>query len=200
MILFQTLHFYSISIEKSPSKSIINDSSDDKRKSASPIHNQDQVDHINSCYDEIRAKYFNTNKRNPSSDDTLNRLDKDSIDQQILTVLDDPLLQARKQTNIKLNCLLNGYNLTRSFANHEKAYGQNEIFKFHHYYDVGKRRYDYNYTTNNTNRLFTEIRNKPLSKSIDSFRHFNHQDDSITATLDKNKTNENKSLGKRKYH
>ena len=157
----------------------------------SPMHNKDQVDHINSCYDEIRAKYFNTNKQNPSSNDPFKHFDKDSSDHQPLPTIDDPLLEARKQTNIKLNCLLSGYNLTRSFANHEKAYGQNDIFKFHHYYDVGKRRYDYNYMTNH-NRLFTETRSKPFSKSIDSFRHFDHQDKSITI--------EKKSLGKRKYH
>ncbi|CAF4029516.1 unnamed protein product, partial [Rotaria sp. Silwood1] len=36
------------------------------RKSSSPsiIHNKDQVDHINACYDEIRAKYFDNNNNN----------------------------------------------------------------------------------------------------------------------------------------
>ncbi len=91
----------------------------------------------------------------------------------LLPTFDDPLLQARKQANIKLNCILNGYNLTTSFANHEKAFGQNDLFKFNHYYDVGKRRYDYNFTNNN-NRIFSSMKTRPMSKSIDSFRRTNN--------------------------
>lgn len=90
----------------------------------------------------------------------------------LLPTSDDPLLRARKQTNIKLNCLLSGYSLTTSFANHEKLYGQNNLFKFNHYYDVGKRKYDYNFTNAN-NRIFTDMKSRPLSKSIDSFRRTN---------------------------
>ena len=86
-----------------------------------------------------------------------------------LPTSDDPLLQARKQANIKLNCLLSGYSLTTSFANHEKSYGQNDLFKFNHYYDVGKRKYDYNFTNTN-NRIFSSMKTRPMSKSIDSFR------------------------------
>jgi hypothetical protein len=85
---------------------------------------------------------------------------------------DDPVLQARKQSNIKLNCILSGYSLTTSFANHEKSYAQNDLFKFNHYYDVGKRKYDWNFTNNN-NRLFSDIKTRPFSKSIDSFRRTN---------------------------
>ena len=70
---------------------------------------------------------------------------------------------------MKLNCLLSGYSLTTSFANHEKLFGQNDLFKFHHYYDVGKRKYDYNFTNEN-NRILSEMRTRPISKSIDSFR------------------------------
>jgi hypothetical protein len=85
---------------------------------------------------------------------------------------DDPILQARKQSNIKLNCILSGYSLTTSFANHEKLYGQNDLFKFNHYYDVGKRKYNYNFTNTN-NRIFTDMKTRPFSKSIDSFRRTN---------------------------
>jgi len=181
-----------ISLEKSPSKSITNDSHEEPRKSSSPLHNKDEVDHINACYDEIRAKYFNnnnnTNKRNTLNDDTQDRslstismngslLSNDFLNnsQRFISPLpssDDPLLQARKQSNIKLNCMLSGYSLTRSFANHEKSYGQNDLFKFDHYYDVGIRKYDWNFTNHN-NRIFSTMRTRPISKSIDSFRHPN---------------------------
>jgi hypothetical protein len=85
---------------------------------------------------------------------------------------DDPLLQARKQSNIKLNCMLSGYTLTTSFANHEKLVGQNDLFKFNHYYDVGKRKYDWNFTNTN-NRIFSSMKTRPISKSIDTFRRTN---------------------------
>jgi hypothetical protein len=172
-------------IDKSPSKSITNDSHDQTRKSTSPLHNKDEVEHINACYDEIRAKYFNANKRNPSTNDAQNRpLTTTSINGSLLNneflnkapllpTSDDPLLQARKQANIKLNCMLSGYGLTTSFANHEKTYGQNDLFKFNHYYDVGKRKYDYNFTSNN-NRIFSSMKTRPISKSIDSFRRVNN--------------------------
>jgi hypothetical protein len=68
--------------------------------------------------------------------------------------------------------MLSGYNLTKSFANHEKLFGQNDLFKFHHYYDVGTRKYDWNFTNNN-NRIFSSMRTRPISKSIDNFRHPN---------------------------
>ncbi|CAF4993244.1 unnamed protein product, partial [Rotaria socialis] len=135
--------------KQSPSKSIINDLQNEKRKSPSPspVNNQDKVDRINACYDEIRAKYFtdnDTKKRNALNDDTNNRsLSTISVNGSLLSndflsntqrvpipiISDDPLLQARKQSNIKLNCLLSGYTLTRSFANHEKLFGQNDLFK-----------------------------------------------------------------------
>ncbi len=161
------------SLEKSPSKSITNDSHEETRKSPTLIHNKDEVEHINACYDEIRAKYFNndnTTKRNISSDDFLNNSQHSTIP----LPPDDPLLQACKQTNIKLNCLLSGYNLTTSFAHHERSFGQNDIFKFHHYYDVGKRKYDWNFTNNNS-RIFPSMRTRPISKSIDNFRPSNVQ-------------------------
>jgi hypothetical protein len=68
--------------------------------------------------------------------------------------------------------MLSGYTLTTSFANHEKLYGQHDLFKFNHYYDVGKRKYDYNFTSNN-NRIFSSMKTRPISKSIDSFRRTN---------------------------
>jgi hypothetical protein len=68
--------------------------------------------------------------------------------------------------------MLSGYSLTTSFANHEKLFGQNDLFKFHHYYDVGKRKYDYNFTSTN-NRIFSDMKTRPISKSIDSFRRQN---------------------------
>ena len=162
-----------------------NDSHDQTEISTSALHNRDEVDHINACYDEIRAKYFTTNKRNPATNEVQNRpvtstsinglllSDEFSSKPPLLPTSDDPLLQARKQANIKLNCLLNGYSVTTSFANHEKNYGKNDIFKFNHYYDVGKRRYDYNFTSNN-NRIFSSTKTRPISKSIDSFRRPNN--------------------------
>ena len=204
------------------------------RKSPSPpIHNQDQVDHINACYDEIRAKYFdkNNNTNNSTKQNTLAALSQhpcaplptdrlkdmlsttttssvDYYDRPNLTngdihnrslstismngsllshdflnnsqqyvpsassppkTSDDPLLQARKQSNIKLNCMLSGYGFTTPFGNHEKGVGEHDLFKFHHYHDVGKRKFDLNFTSNN-NRMYSSLRSRPMSRSIDSFR------------------------------
>ncbi len=194
-----------------------------------PIHNKDQVDHINACYDEIRAKYFDKNNNNPPKQNTLGLLSQhpcapipterlkemlstttssmDYYDRPNLTngdihnrslstismngsllshdflnnsqqyvqsspppkTSDDPLLQARKQSNIKLNCMLSGYGFTTPFGNHEKLVGQHDLFQFHHYHDVGKRKFDWNFTNNN-NRMYSSLRIRPMSRSIDSFR------------------------------
>jgi hypothetical protein len=187
-----------------------------------PIHNKDQVDHINACYDEIRAKYFdkNTTKQSTSqhsyvplpterlkdmlsttassmdyydrpnltngdihnrslstismngsllSHDFLNNSQYVPLSSSPPKTLDDPLLQARKQSNIKLNCMLSGYGFTTPFGNHEKILGQHDLFKFHHYHDVGKRKFDFNFTSNN-NRMYSSLRTRPMSRSIDSFR------------------------------
>jgi hypothetical protein len=193
-----------------------------------PIHNKDQVDHINACYDEIRAKYFdknnNTTKQTTigllsqhpcaplptdrlkdmlstttSSIDYYDRpnLNNGDIHNRSLSTIsmngsllshdflntsqqyvpssspprasDDPLLQARKQSNIKLNCMLSGYGFTTPFGNHEKNLGQHDLFKFHHYHDVGKRKFDFNFTSIN-NRMYSSLRTRPMSRSIDSFR------------------------------
>ncbi|CAF2704532.1 unnamed protein product [Rotaria sp. Silwood2] len=199
------------------------------RKSPSPpIHNKDQVDHINACYDEIRAKYFDKNNNNTkqntlpnlsqqhsnvvpltnerfkdilstttaSSIEYYERPNNDIHNRSLSTISmngslfshdflnnsqqvaqsssppipsDDPLLQARKQSNIKLNCMLSGYGFTTPFGNHEKSLGQHDIFKFHHYHDVGKRKFDFNFTNNN-NRMYSSLRTRPMSRSIDSFR------------------------------
>ncbi|CAF1358970.1 unnamed protein product [Rotaria sordida] len=198
------------------------------RKSSSPsppIHNnnKDQVDHINACYDEIRAKYFDNNNNNTkqknhisqysnvpltnerfkdilstttaSSIEYYERQNNDIHNRSLSTISmngsllshdflnnsqqfnqsltpitsDDPLLQARKQSNIKLNCMLSGYGFTTPFGNHEKILGQNDLFKFHHYHDVGKRKFDFNFTNNN-NRMYSSLRTRPMSRSIDSFR------------------------------
>jgi hypothetical protein len=195
-----------------------------------PIHNKDQVDHINACYDEIRAKYFDKNNNNTKKQNTIAILSQhpcapqpterlkdmlstttssiDYYDRPNLTngdihnrslstismngsllshdflnnsqqhvqstssppkTLDDPLLQARKQSNIKLNCMLSGYGFTTPFGNHDKILGQHDLFKFHHYHDVGKRKFDFNFTSNN-NRMYSSLRTRPMSRSIDSFR------------------------------
>lgn len=191
-----------------------------------PIQNKDQVDHINACYDEIRAKYFDNPKANstigmlsqhPCAPTTSERLKDilstttassiDYYDRPNLTngdihnrslstismngsllshdflnnsqqyvqpssppkTSDDPLLQARKQSNIKLNCMLSGYGFNTPFGNQEKNLGQHDLFKFHHYHDVGKRKYDFNFTSNN-NRMYSSLRTRPMSRSIDSFR------------------------------
>ncbi|CAF4126177.1 unnamed protein product [Rotaria magnacalcarata] len=205
--------------KQSPSKSIINDLQNEERKSPSPspANNQDKVDHINACYDEIRAKYFTDNdikKRNALNDDTNNRsLSTISVNGSLLSndflsniqrvpipiIPDDPLLQARKQSNIKLNCLLSGYTLTRSFANHEKLFGQNDLFKSNHFYDVEKRRYDWNYTNHN-NRLFSSMRTKPISKSIDNFRHTNTHDNQVSIVLEKANIVNNDTLVQNEKH
>jgi hypothetical protein len=199
-----------------------------RRSPSPPIHNKDQVDHINACYDEIRAKYFDknnnstTNKQNnigllsqhPLPTDRLkdmlstttsssidyydrpNLINGDIHNRSLSTISmngsllshdflnnsqqyapsssppktsDDPLLQARKQSNIKLNCMLSGYGFTTPFGNHEKNLGQHDLFKFHHYHDVGKRKFDFNFTSIN-NRMYSSLRTRPMSRSIDSFR------------------------------
>lgn len=203
-----------------------------------PIHNKDQVDHINACYDEIRAKYFDKNNNNTTNTNTksntigilsqhpcapplaterlkemLSTTTTSSIDyydrpnltngdihnrslstismngsllshdflnnsQQYVPLsssppktIDDPLLQARKQSNIKLNCMLSGYGFKTPFGNQEKTFanGQHDLFKFHHYHDVGKTKFDFNFTNNN-NRMYSSLRSRPMSRSIDSFR------------------------------
>ena len=198
------------------------------RRSPSPIivHNKDQVDHINACYDEIRAKYFDNNNNTKASTigalskhpcappterlkdilstttstidyyDRPNLVNGDIHNRSLSTIsmngsllshdflnnsqqytqsssppktLDDPLLIARKQSNIKLNCMLSGYGFTTPFGNNEKLFGQHDLFKFHHYHDVGKRKYDFNFTNNN-NRMYSSMRTRPMSRSIDSFR------------------------------
>jgi hypothetical protein len=211
--------------------SIENEQQQQTRSSPSPpIHNQDQVDHINACYDEIRAKYFDKNNNSTttkpttigllaqhpcaplptdrlkdmlsttaSSIDYYDRpnLNNGDIHNRSLSTIsmngsllshdflnnsqqyvpsssppktsDDPLLQARKQSNIKLNCMLSGYGFTTPFGNHEKNLGQHDLFKFHHYHDVGKRKFDFNFTSSN-NRMYSSLRTRPMSRSIDSFR------------------------------
>ncbi|CAF1030995.1 unnamed protein product [Adineta steineri] len=203
------------------------------RHSPSPptTHNKDQVDHINACYDEIRAKYFDNNNNNASTTksntigilsqhpcaplpterlkemlsttttssvdyyDRPNLTNGDIHNRSLSTIsmngsllshdflnnsqpyvqisppktADDPLLQATKQSNIKLNCMLSGYGFTTPFGNHEKIVGQHDLFKFHHYHDVGKRKFDFNFTSNN-NRMYSSLRTRPMSRSIDSFR------------------------------
>jgi len=193
-----------------------------------PVHNKDQVDHINACYDEIRAKYFDNNNNNTKQHtigilsqhpcapipterlkDMLSTTTTSSMDyydrpnltngdihnrslstismngsllshdflnnsQQYVHISptktsDDPLLQARKQSNIKLNCMLSGYGFTTPFGNQEKILGQHDLFKFHHYHDVGKRKFDFNFTSD-YNRMYSSLRTKPISRSIDSFR------------------------------
>ena len=197
-----------------------------KRSPSPVIQNQDQVDHINACYDEIRAKYFDSNNNksntisvlsqhpcappnerlkemlsttttssidyydrpNLTSSDLPNRsLSTISINGSLLShdilnnsqqnvpsspprTSDDPLLVARKQSNIKLNCMLSGYGFTTPFGNQEKSIGgEHDLFKFHHYHDVGKRKYDFNFTSQN-NRIYSSMRTRPMSRSIDSFR------------------------------
>ena len=204
------------------------DNEQQSKRSPSPvIHQQDQVDHINACYDEIRAKYFDSNNNtksntisvlsqhpcappserlkemlsttttssidyydrpNLTSSDLPNRsLSTISINGSLLShdllnnsqqnaplspprTLDDPLLVARKQSNIKLNCMLSGYGFTTPFGNQDKSIGgEHDLFKFHHYHDVGKRKYDFNFTSQN-NRIYSSMRTRPMSRSIDSFR------------------------------
>lgn len=182
------LNIYNSISEQSPSKTIINEPQNEIKKPSIPTtHDQNKVDRINACYDEIRAKYFNdtdNKKRTIINDDNANRsISTISINGSLLSndyfntsqriacpiVSDDPLLKARKQSNIKLNCLLSGYTLTKSFANHEKLYGQNDLFKYNHFYDVGRKKFEWNYTNAN-NRLYSSMRTKPISKSIDNFR------------------------------
>jgi hypothetical protein len=201
------------------------------RNSPSPLtHNKDQVDHINACYDEIRAKYFDNNNNNTKQNiigilsqqnpcappterlkDMLSTTTTSSVDyydrpnlangdihnRSLSTISmngsllshdflnnsqqhvqssssppktsDDPLLVARKQSNIKLNCMLSGYGFTTPFGNNDKLFGQHDLFKFHHYHDVGKRKYDFNFTNTN-NRMYSSMRTRPISRSIDSFR------------------------------
>ncbi|CAF1179753.1 unnamed protein product [Adineta steineri] len=204
--------------KKSPTKSITNDSHEETRKPPSPIHKKDEVDHINACYDEIRAKYYNNNnnnninKRNIINDDTHNRSlstismngslrsnDFRTNTQHITSatvVPDDPLLQACKKTNMKLNCLLSGYTLTTSFANHEKTFGQNDLFKFNHYYDVGKKKYDWNFTNANS-RLFSNMRTRPISKSIDSFRSSSIKENEVSTAWEKNHIVDNDRLAQK---
>ncbi|CAF3673331.1 unnamed protein product [Adineta steineri] len=204
--------------KKSPTKSITNDSHEETRKPPSPIHKKDEVDHINACYDEIRAKYYNNNnnnninKRNIINDDTHNRSlstismngslrsnDFRTNTQHITSatvVPDDPLLQACKKTNMKLNCLLSGYTLTTSFANHEKTFGQNDLFKFNHYYDVGKKKYDWNFTNTNS-RLFSNMRTRPISKSIDSFRSSSIKENEVSTAWEKNHIVDNDRLAQK---
>ena len=216
-----------------------NNNNNNKQNSASPSsqpkHNKDNVDHINACYDEIRAKYFDKNNNNSNSNsniikqhtigiltqhpcaplpterlkDMLSTTTTSSIDyydrpngdihnrslstismngslishdflnntqQYVQTssssppkTIDDPVLQARKQSNIKLNCMLSGYGFTTPFGNHEKNLEQHDLFKFYHYHDVGKRKFDFNFTNNN-NRMYSSLRTRPMSRSIDSFR------------------------------
>jgi hypothetical protein len=201
------------------------------RNSPSPLtHNKDQVDHINACYDEIRAKYFDNNNNNTKQNiigilsqqnpcappterlkDMLSTTTTSSVDyydrpnlangdihnRSLSTISmngsllshdflnnsqqhvqssssppktsDDPLLVARKQSNIKLNCMLSGYGFTTPFGNQEKNLGHHDLFKFHHYHDVGKTKFDFNFTSNN-NRLYSSLRPRPMSRSIDNFR------------------------------
>ena len=175
------------------------------KTSQSSIRNKDEVNQINACYDEIRAKYYDDiNKETISNNDRHSRLSNNriSIDkslfnddffkpsQRIISPISskDPLYLSCKQSNIKLNCMLNGYNLTKLFANHERLFGQNNLFKYHHYYDIGKRKYDWN-STNNNNRMFTSMRTKPISRSIDSFSHTN-----LNGMLSRQKQTTNNSL------
>ncbi|CAF1292731.1 unnamed protein product, partial [Adineta ricciae] len=191
--------------KKSPTKSATNDAIS---KTPSPTHNKDKVDHINACYDEIRAKYFNKNnstQRNSTETDHQNRsllsndtsTDSPRVPSPILP--DDPLLQARKQANLKLNCLLSGYTLTTPFSAHEKSFGRNDLFKFNHYYDVGKRKYDWN-STNANNQLFSSLRARPISKSIDSFRPLHAKEDEVPITLEKMNFVDNDRLVRTENH
>jgi len=65
--------------------------------------------------------------------------------------------------------MLSGYGFTTPFGNHEKQFGQYDLFKFYHYHDVGKRKFDFNFTSN-YNRMYSSLRTRPMSRSIDSFR------------------------------
>lgn len=180
---------------------------------------QDQVDQINACYDEIRAKYFEKSngaslpacerlkemlsttttssidyydRPNLTNGEQANRsLSTISINGSLLShellnnsqqcvpspppsnvvnrQPDDPLLMARKQSNIKLNCMLSGYLYKNPFGNQDRLFGQNDIFKFHHYHDVGKRKFDIQ-ETDDFNRTYSSMRARPISRSIDSVR------------------------------
>jgi hypothetical protein len=188
-------------IDKSLSKSTSTDTH--KRTSKTlplTLHKKDDTNQINACYDEIRAKYFdtnpstvtavsdrqynhqsNTNKiddNNGSSNAAMTDIDSCRIDdltasyhEKYLPLLsDDPLLQARKQANIKLNCMLNGYNLTSPFVHHERIFTDHHLFKFHHYHDVGKKPYECS-STEKAHRIMDSARIRPLSQSIDRLRH-----------------------------
>ncbi|UJR36717.1 hypothetical protein I4U23_029433 [Adineta vaga] len=186
--------------KKSPIKSSTND---DIAKTSSPIHNKDTVDHINACYDEIRAKYFTNNNLSNNDHQSRSLLSNDlsnNTQRMPSPILpDDPLLQARKQANLKLNCLLSGYTLTTPFSTHEKSFGRNDLFKFNHYYDVGKRKYDWN-STNANNQLFSNTRARPFSKSIDSFRPPNVNEDEVPITLEKMNIADNDRLVRTENH
>ena len=176
------------------------DDDDEHQHSSTVLHNKAQVNHINACYDEIRAKYFDksrpgkdplapvTLRAQPASteDPSTHPFSRLSIHEFLLSndfltstqrrsnlplPPDDPLLQARKQSNIKLSCMLSGYGLTTPFATHERALGGHDLFKFHPYHDVGKRKYDWNSTGTQQHRPFATMGGaRPMSRSIDSFR------------------------------
>ena len=137
-----------------------------------------EVEHINACYDEIRAKYFDSTGMKSSSSPLTNPDDDEETminhfqEKHLPPLPDDPLLQARKQANMKLNCMLSGYSLRSPFSTHERVFTDHHLFKFHHYHDVGKRKYDWN-MTNENNRIFNSMRARPISRSIDNFRQPN---------------------------
>ena len=176
------------------------DGDDEHHPSSTVLHNKAQVNHINACYDEIRAKYFDKSRpgKDPSAAVVLRAAQPASIDDpsthpfsrlsihefllsnDFLTSTqrrsnlplppDDPLLQARKQSNIKLSCMLSGYGLTTPFATHERTLGGQDLFKFHPYHDVGKRKYDWNSTSTHQRPFASMGAARPMSRSIDSFR------------------------------
>ncbi|CAF1233756.1 unnamed protein product, partial [Didymodactylos carnosus] len=84
----------------------------------------------------------------------------------------DPLLVARKQSNIKLNCLLSGYGFQNPFSQENKDH---DLFKFHHYHDVGKVKYDFGNGDSFRRTMFSSTRVRPLSRSIDSVKNIHQQ-------------------------
>ena len=208
---------------------MLTDPKDETSPPSSPKRDLEKVDHINSCYDEIRSRYYDqhqpTAKVTPSrtSDFPLHLTNGDRPDSLYSSGLnsapqrnlplppDDPLLRARKQANLKLNCMLSGYGLTTPFGNHERIFGDHHLFKFHHYHDVGKRKYDWN-SANTTSSTFASMRTRPVSRSIDSFRpinstseseepiwnFFSHQisflDHQVPVAVEKSKTEDNQPI------
>ncbi|CAF0855355.1 unnamed protein product [Didymodactylos carnosus] len=90
----------------------------------------------------------------------------------------DPLSVARKQSNIKLNCMLSGYGFQNPFSQQNKDH---DLFKFHHYHDVGTIKYDFGNRDSLRKTMFTRIR--PLSRSIDSVKNIQEQQNMLPTTI-----------------